>query len=84
VIKHVMSGMNPQGCQVRSFKRPPPKSWITIIYGAATRPFPKEEISDFQPFYYKGACYESASSNSGISKTSGIKNFKTNESGIEI
>ncbi len=36
-IKHVMSGVNPQGCQVYSFKSPPPMNWITIIYGGPTR-----------------------------------------------
>jgi polyphosphate kinase 2 (PPK2 family) len=34
-IKHVMSGVNPQGCQVYSFKRPPPRSSTTTSSGAA-------------------------------------------------
>ena len=34
-IKHVMSGVNPQGCQVSSFKAPSPKTSITTISGAA-------------------------------------------------
>ena len=33
-IKHVMSGVNPQGCQVFSFKQPSQKSWNTIFCGA--------------------------------------------------
>ncbi len=33
-IKHVMSGVNPQGCEVHSFKAPSPKSSITIFCGA--------------------------------------------------
>ena len=33
-IKHVMSGINPQGCQVFSFKAPSPKTSITTISGA--------------------------------------------------
>jgi polyphosphate kinase 2 (PPK2 family) len=32
-IKHVMSGVNPQGCQVFSFKKPRPKMWITTSFG---------------------------------------------------
>jgi polyphosphate kinase 2 (PPK2 family) len=34
-IKHVMSGINPQGCQVFSFKGPSAKGSITTISGAA-------------------------------------------------
>ena len=34
-IKHVMSGVNPQGCQVFSFKARPAKTWITITSGGA-------------------------------------------------
>ena len=33
-IKHVMSGVNPQGCQVFSFKHRAPRNWITIFSGA--------------------------------------------------
>ena len=33
-IKHVMSGVNPQGCEVFSFKAPPPWSWATTSCGA--------------------------------------------------
>jgi polyphosphate kinase 2 (PPK2 family) len=33
-IKHVMSGINPQGCQVFSFRRLPAKTSITISSGA--------------------------------------------------
>jgi len=32
-IKHVMSGVNPQGCQVFSFKPRAPLSWSTISFG---------------------------------------------------
>jgi len=32
-IKHVMSGVNPQGCQVFSFKHPSALSWSTTFYG---------------------------------------------------
>ena len=32
-IKHVMSGVNPQGCQVFSFKKPRPRSWTTTSSG---------------------------------------------------
>jgi polyphosphate kinase 2 (PPK2 family) len=34
-IKHVMSGVNPQGCQVYSFKSPSSEDWITTISGGA-------------------------------------------------
>ena len=34
-IKHVMSGVNPQGCQVFSFKQPSTRSWITTSSGGA-------------------------------------------------
>jgi hypothetical protein len=34
-IKHVMSGLNPQGCQVYSFKALLPKSWTMTISGVA-------------------------------------------------
>ena len=33
-IRHVMSGVNPQGCQVFSFKHPAPSSCSTIFSGA--------------------------------------------------
>ena len=36
-IKHVMSGVNPQGCQVFSFKHPSARNWITISSGAPRR-----------------------------------------------
>ena len=32
-IKHVMSGVNPQGCQVFSFNIRAPKNWNMIFYG---------------------------------------------------
>jgi len=34
MIKHVMSGINPQGCQVHSYKLLPLKNWNTIFCGA--------------------------------------------------
>jgi polyphosphate kinase 2 (PPK2 family) len=34
-IKHVMSGVNPQVCQVYSFKSPSEKTSITTIFGVA-------------------------------------------------
>jgi polyphosphate kinase 2 (PPK2 family) len=34
VIRHVMSGGNPQGCQVFSFKHPSANEWNTIFSGA--------------------------------------------------
>ena len=35
-IKHVMSGVNPQGCQVYSFKSPSTETSITTISGGAS------------------------------------------------
>ena len=35
LIKHVMSGINPQGCSVHSSRSHRRKSWITIFFGAA-------------------------------------------------
>ena len=32
-IRHVMSGVNPQGCQVFSFKHPTPPNWSTTSSG---------------------------------------------------
>src|SRR5579863_4709027 len=34
LIKHVMSGVNPQGCQVFSFEHPSPLSCSTTSFGA--------------------------------------------------
>ena len=39
VIRHVMSGVNPQGCHVTSFKAPPPKNSTMTSCGAPIRPF---------------------------------------------
>src|SRR5579883_2538351 len=36
-IKHVMSGVNPQGIDVHSFKEPTHKSWRTTICGDTRR-----------------------------------------------
>jgi len=33
-IRHVMSGVNPQGCQVFSFRHPSQPNWNTIFCGA--------------------------------------------------
>ncbi len=32
-IRHVMSGVNPQGCEIHSFKQPTPNELDTIFYG---------------------------------------------------
>jgi len=40
-IKHVMSGINPQGCQVASFKAPSPRSRITTTSGACQKRLPE-------------------------------------------
>jgi len=38
-IKHVMSGVNPQGCQVFSFKHPAQVNCSTIFYGVPPATF---------------------------------------------
>src|SRR5277367_3546801 len=45
-IRHVMSGVNPQGCTVTPFKKPSPEEWSTISFGASTRPFPSLATSE--------------------------------------
>ena len=53
-IRHVMSGLNPQGCRVTSFKVPSARSWRTISSGASTRPCPaKGEIGIFNRSHYE-------------------------------
>jgi len=39
-IRHVMSGVNPEGCEVFSFKQPVQKNSITISFGARRAAFP--------------------------------------------
>jgi polyphosphate kinase 2 (PPK2 family) len=44
-IKHVMSGVNPQGCQVYSFKHPSAEGWNTIFFGGLRSSFPSADES---------------------------------------
>ena len=44
-IRHVMSGVNPQGCQVFSFKHPSARSWSTTSCGAPRAPCPSAAAS---------------------------------------
>ena len=44
-IKHVMSGVNPQGCQVYSFKAPSPRNWTTTSCGAPRAACPSAAAS---------------------------------------
>jgi polyphosphate kinase 2 (PPK2 family) len=44
-IRHVMSGVNPQGCQVFSFKHPVPPNCYTIFCGAPLAICPNAEGS---------------------------------------
>lgn len=46
-IKHVMSGINPQGCQVYSFKQPSAENWTMIISGVSIALSRKEDESAF-------------------------------------
>ena len=53
-IKHVMSGVNPQGCQVFSFKAPPPRSWITTYLWRSMQALPERgRIGIFNRSYYE-------------------------------
>ena len=53
-IKHVMSGVNPQGCQVYSFKAPSPRSSTTTSSGATTRPARARPHRHLQPVVLRG------------------------------
>ena len=53
-IKHVMSGVNPQGCQVYSFKAPTRRSWTTTSSGARALRLPERgRIGIFNRSYYE-------------------------------
>lgn len=54
VIKHVMSGINPQGCQVFSFKHPSPKELQHDFLWRTTRDLPERgRIGIFNRSYYE-------------------------------
>src|SRR6185295_7443424 len=54
VIKHVMSGVNPQGCQVFSFKHPSPEELDHDFLWNATRNLPERgRIGIFNRSYYE-------------------------------
>ncbi|HEY2842454.1 MAG TPA: polyphosphate kinase 2 family protein, partial [Bryobacteraceae bacterium] len=54
VIKHVMSGVNPQGCQVYSFKHPGPEELAHDFLWNATRRLPERgRIGIFNRSYYE-------------------------------
>ena len=53
-IKHVMSGVNPQGCQVHSFKHPSPAELEHDFLWRATRVLPERgKIGIFNRSYYE-------------------------------
>ncbi|MFI5358042.1 MAG: ADP-polyphosphate phosphotransferase [Opitutales bacterium] len=53
-IKHVMSGLNPQGCQVYSFKRPGPQDLAHDFLWRTTRCLPERgRIGIFNRSYYE-------------------------------
>jgi PPK2 family polyphosphate:nucleotide phosphotransferase len=53
-IKHVMSGVNPQGCQVFSFKHPSPTELLHDFLWRATRDLPERgRIGIFNRSYYE-------------------------------
>ncbi len=53
-IEHVMSGVNPQGCQVFSFKAPRPRSLTTISSGARPAPARAGAHRHPQPLLLRG------------------------------
>ena len=54
IIKHVMSGVNPQGCQVYSFKHPGPEELAHDFLWNATRRLPERgRIGIFNRSYYE-------------------------------
>ena len=54
VIKHVMSGINPQGCQVFSFKHPSPAELQHDFLWRTTRDLPERgRIGIFNRSYYE-------------------------------
>ena len=54
MIKHVMSGVNPQGCQVYSFKHPSPEDLDHDFLWKATRQLPERgRIGIFNRSYYE-------------------------------
>jgi PPK2 family polyphosphate:nucleotide phosphotransferase len=54
VIKHVMSGVNPQGCQVRSFKQPSAEELAhDYLWRAVTRMPERRLIGIFNRSYYE-------------------------------
>src|SRR5580704_18875300 len=54
VIKHVMSGINPQGCQVFSFKHPSPQELDHDFLWRTTRDLPQRGmIGIFNRSYYE-------------------------------
>ncbi len=52
-IKHVMSALNPQGCQVTSFKVPMKRSWTTTFSGASTGHARKGMVGIFNRSHYE-------------------------------
>src|SRR3954469_4941826 len=54
VIRHVMSGINPQGCQVFSFKHPSPEELAHDFLWRTTRDLPERgKIGIFNRSYYE-------------------------------
>jgi PPK2 family polyphosphate:nucleotide phosphotransferase len=54
MIKHVMSGLNPQGCQVASFKRPSEEEWDHNFLWRYQRHLPERgRIGIFNRSYYE-------------------------------
>ena len=55
-IKHVMSGINPQGCQVFSFKQPSAEELDPDISGVSIVAYPKEGESEFSTVLTMKTC----------------------------
>ena len=74
-IKHVMSGLNPQGCQVFSFKVPSPKSWTTISCGGPRSASPSGAGSGSSTGRTTRKCWSSGSTRSSWSGRSCRRNW---------
>ena len=60
-IRHVMSGVNPQGVSVHSFKVPRPRSWITTSSGATPGVCPPAARSGSSTARITRRCWSSGS-----------------------
>ena len=80
-IRHVMSGVNPQGCQVFSFKHPTPMERNTIIPWPTTQDLPERgRIGIFNRSYYEEVLI--ARVHPGILRSEGISDAPHHDKAI--